>query len=88
MFAAANRDPRFWEAPEDYRVERDTRHALGWGYGVHGCVGRVLAQTEAQALLGTLIEAVESIAIAGLYEPWMTTVGHGPSKQLVKLNFA
>jgi cytochrome P450 len=88
MFAAANRDPRFWDAPEEYRLERDTRHSLGWGYGVHGCVGRMLAQTEAQALLGTLVREVESFALAGDYEPWMTTVGHGPMRQPVRLTFA
>lgn len=87
MFAAANRDPRYWDAPDAYRVDRETKHSLGWGYGIHGCVGRVLAQTEAQALLGTLVDAVESFEIAGEYEPWMTTVGHGPIKQPVRLKF-
>ncbi len=88
MFAAANRDPRFWDAPDEYRIERDTKHSLGWGYGVHGCVGRMLAQTEAQALLGTIVREVEGFEIAGEYEPWMTTVGHGPMKQPVRLSFA
>ena len=88
MFAAANRDPRFWSGPEAYDITRDTKHSLGWGYGVHGCVGRMLAQTEAQALLGSFIREVESVEIAGDYEPWMTTVGHGPMRQPVKLNFA
>ena len=88
MFAAANRDPRYWDAPDEYRLERDTRHSLGWGYGVHGCVGRVLATMEAQALLGEIVRQVESIELAGPYEPWMTTVGHGPIRQPVKLNFA
>ena len=88
MFAAANRDPRFWDDPETYDIERDTRHSLGWGYGVHGCVGRMLAQTEAQAFLGTIVREVESFEIAGEYEPWMTTVGHGPIKQPVRLKFA
>lgn len=88
MFAAANRDPRFWDAPEEYRIERDTKHSLGWGYGVHGCVGRVLATMEAQALLGNIVREVESIELAGPYEPWMTTVGHGPIRQPVRLTFA
>jgi cytochrome P450 len=88
MFAAANRDPRFWDAPDAYRLDRDTRHSLGWGYGVHGCVGRTLATMEAQALLGAIVAQVESIALAGPYEPWMTTVGHGPIRQPVKLKFA
>lgn len=88
MFAAANRDPRFWDAPEQYRIDRDTKHSLGWGYGVHACVGRVLAQMEAQALLGTIVRDVASIELAGPYEPWMTTVGHGPMRQPVRLRFA
>ena len=57
MFAAANRDPRYWDAPDEYRLDRDTQHSLGWGYGVHGCVGRVLATMEAQALLGEIVAA-------------------------------
>jgi cytochrome P450 len=88
MFAAANRDPRFWDAPDAYRLDRDTKHSLGWGYGVHGCVGRTLAQMEASALLGAIVEQVESIELAGDYEPWMTTVGHGPIRQPIRLNFA
>lgn len=88
MFAAANRDPRFWEAPEEYRIDRDTKHSLGWGYGVHGCVGRVLAQSEANALLGTMVREIAGFELAGEYEPWMTTVGHGPMRQPVKLHFA
>ncbi len=88
MFAAANRDPRFWDDPLAYRLDRDTKHSLGWGYGVHGCVGRTLAQMEASALLGAVIRDVKSIEIAGPYEPWMTTVGHGPIRQPILLNFA
>ena len=88
MFAAANRDPRYWDAPDEYRLDRDTKHSLGWGYGVHGCVGRVLAQMEASALLGEIVARVEAIELAGDYEPWMTTVGHGPIRQPIKLKFA
>ena len=88
MFAAANRDPRFWDAPDDYRFDRDNKHSLGWGYGIHGCVGRTLAQMEASALLGEIVAQIESIALAGEYEPWMTTVGHGPIRQPVRFKFA
>ena len=88
MFAAANRDPRFWDTPEKYRIDRDTKHSLGWGYGIHACVGRVLAQMESAALLGTIVREVKTVELAGEYEPWMTTVGHGPIRQPVKLAFA
>ena len=48
MFAAANRDPRAWSNPDQYDLSRDLKKQVGWGYGVHACVGRVLAQLEAQ----------------------------------------
>ena len=47
-----------------------------------------LAAMEAQALLGAVVAQVESIELAGPYEPWMTTVGHGPIRQPVRLKFA
>ncbi len=87
MFAAANRDPRFWQDPETYRIGRDLKHSLGFGYGIHACVGRTLAYMEADALLGALVREVERIELAGEIEPWMTTVGHGPAKVPVRLFF-
>lgn len=88
MFAAANRDPRFWEAPETYKIGRDLKHSLGFGYGVHACVGRTLAYMEADALLGALARDLERVELVGEVEPWMTTVGHGPAKLPVRLHFA
>ena len=88
MFAAANRDPRRWEAPDRFDVRRNNRDNLGFGYGVHACVGRVLALVEAEALLGALTERIERFEAAGDPEPWMTTIGHGPIRLPVKLRFA
>jgi len=85
MFAAANRDPRRWQDPLRFDVKRDHRGHLGWGYGIHSCVGRVLAQLEADALLGAVIEHIERFEPAGEPEPWMTTIGHGSAKLPVKL---
>jgi cytochrome P450 len=85
MFAAANRDPRAWSDPDRYDLKRDLRKQVGWGYGVHACVGRVLAQLEAQALLAELARRVSRIEIAGDPEPWMTTIGHGPAKLPIRL---
>jgi cytochrome P450 len=80
MFAAANRDPRAWTAPDDFEVERNLKNQVGWGYGIHACVGRVLAQLETQVLLGEIARRIESIEPAGEMELWMTTIGHGPAK--------
>lgn len=88
MFAAANRDPRKWKDPDRFDVKRDHRGHVGWGYGVHSCVGRVLAGLEADALLGAIAEHIESFEAAGEPEPWMTTIGHGPAKLPVKITAA
>jgi len=87
MFAAANRDPRRWERPLEFDVRRNTAGSLGFGHGVHACVGRVLALLEADALLGALIEQVAAFEPAGEPEPWMTTIGHGPIRLPVTLRF-
>ena len=85
MFAAANRDPRAWSDPDRFDLDRDLRRQVGWGYGVHACVGRVLAQLEAHALLTELARRIARIELAGAPEPWMTTIGHGPAKLPVRL---
>jgi 4-methoxybenzoate monooxygenase (O-demethylating) len=85
MFAAANRDPRAWSDPDQYDLGRDLKKQVGWGYGVHACVGRVLAQLEASALLAEVARRIARIEIAGDAEPWMTTIGHGPAKLPVRL---
>lgn len=88
MFAAANRDPRKWPDPERFDIRRDLRGHIGWGYGIHACVGRVLALLEADALLGALIKHVERFEPAGEPEPWMTTIGHGPAKLPLRIHAA
>ena len=47
-FASANRDEDIFERSEEYDITRsfDNDH-LGFGYGEHGCPGRLLAQTSA-----------------------------------------
>lgn len=80
MFAAANRDPRQWPQADNFDVRRDNRGHLGWGLGIHACVGRVLAGLEADALLRAVARHIRSFEAAGEAQPWMTTIGHGPEK--------
>ena len=50
MNDAANRDPRRFEAPEEFRLDRpDGRQHLGFGHGIHTCAGSPLARAEAHA---------------------------------------
>jgi cytochrome P450 len=87
MFAAANRDPRRWENPLQFDVTRNTAGSLGFGHGVHACVGRVLALLEAEALLSAVVEQIAAFEAAGEPEPWMTTIGHGPIRLPVAARF-
>jgi cytochrome P450 len=88
LFAAANRDPRKWAEPDRFDVRRELRGHVGWGFGIHACVGRTLAQLEAEALLGAIVRHVEKFEPAGELEPWMTTIGHGPARLPVRITFA
>lgn len=88
LFAAANRDPRRWVDPERFDISRNLRGQVGWGAGVHTCVGKTLAQLEADAMLGAMARRIERFEAAGEPEPWMTTIGHGPAKLPVRMHAA
>jgi cytochrome P450 len=88
LFAAANRDPRKWQDPDRFDIRRDLRGQLGWGYGIHACVGRPLALLEAEALLGAIVRHIERYEPAGEPEPWMTAIGHGPARLPVRVHAA
>jgi len=88
MFAAANRDPGKWSDPDRFDIRRDLRGHLGWGYGIHACVGRSLALLEAEALLQALVRHIEHFEPAGEVEPWLTTIGHGPARLPVRIRAA
>ena len=64
FLGAANRDPRRWERPDEYDISRRSAGHVGFGTGIHGCVGAVLARLEGEAVLGALARKVASIEIA------------------------
>jgi 4-methoxybenzoate monooxygenase (O-demethylating) len=65
FLGAANRDPRRWERPDDYNIARKTIGHVGFGSGIHQCVGMLLARLEGECVLSSLARKVRSIAIAG-----------------------
>ena len=54
FLGAANRDPRRWERPDDYDIARRNAGHVGFGAGIHGCVGQVLARLEGELVLAAL----------------------------------
>lgn len=65
LYASANRDEDFWDAPETFDIHRDAGRHLGFGHGTHGCAGQGLARLEGQALLNALADRVERIEPTG-----------------------
>jgi cytochrome P450 len=64
-YGAANRDPRKWEDPARFDVQRRAMDHLGFGHGVHQCIGNNLARMEIAALLTALAKRVRRIELHG-----------------------
>lgn len=65
FFAAANRDPRRWADPDAFDLTRDPSGHVGFGMGIHQCVGQHVARLEAESLLTALLARVTSLEPAG-----------------------
>lgn len=65
FLASANRDPRRWDGPERYDIERRVSGHVGFGSGVHMCVGQLLARLEGEAVLDALARRATAIEQTG-----------------------
>ncbi len=59
LWGSANRDERKWDQPEQFDIRRRNNDHLGFGHGIHTCVGMHLAKMEITALLRALLKRVE-----------------------------
>lgn len=63
LFAAANRDERAFPDPDGFDISRSPKRHLGFGSGIHMCVGMHLAQMEMVALLRAMIPRIGRIEV-------------------------
>src|SRR5918911_5101554 len=62
---AANRDERRFPDPDTFDITRDRGRHLGFGEGVHGCLGAPLARLEARIALEEALPVLGDYELAG-----------------------
>ena len=62
---AANRDPRKFENPNEFQVDRkNVREHIAFGRGIHTCAGAPLARVEGQVTINRLLDRTREIRIS------------------------
>ena len=64
-YPSANRDEDVFDRPFDFDISRSPNKHLSFGFGVHYCLGAMLARMEIKALLTELVPRVKSMELAG-----------------------
>lgn len=64
MNIAANRDPEAYPDPDRFDISRNPTNHLGFGVGIHYCLGAPLARIEGQLALAALLQAFPDIALS------------------------
>jgi cytochrome P450 len=61
--SAANRDPRKWDEPARFKIDRDTAGILSFGDGVHRCLGQMVARLEAECFIKEFLKRVKKVEL-------------------------
>jgi cytochrome P450 len=65
LFGSANRDPRVFTDPDRFDVARpNAAEHIGFGGGIHVCIGAPLARIELEASLRSLVERAPGLQLA------------------------
>jgi hypothetical protein len=68
LLVAANRDERHYENPEIFTLHRNARDHMGFGFGIHSCVGAAMARMEGRVAFEEILKMMPNYEIeeAGL----------------------
>jgi cytochrome P450 len=82
---AANYDPRQWPEPEKFDIARKASGHVGFGVGIHGCAGQMIARLEIEVLLSVLARRVSRIERIGDYEYALNNTTRGLGRLPVRI---
>jgi len=74
LIGAANRDPAQFRDPDRLDVGRSDVKMLSFGGGIHFCLGAMLARTEGQIAIGTLLARVRNLELATETLQWRSHI--------------
>jgi cytochrome P450 len=69
MWISANRDSRVFEAPDNFRLDRDPTKNLLYGDGLHVCPGAPLARLEMRVCMEELLARTNKIELVSGHPP-------------------
>jgi cytochrome P450 len=64
-YSSANRDELVFDDPFEFRLDRKDNAQLGFGYGIHVCLGQHLARLEMRVLWEELFDRLASVELSG-----------------------
>lgn len=76
VFGAANRDARRFPDPDQFDIERNVRGHVGFGHGVHACLGMHLARLEMSCLFESLADRIKRVELVGPVIPAVNSTIH------------
>jgi cytochrome P450 len=79
LYSSANRDDEHFSCADQFQMERKPNHHLGFGHGVHFCVGAPLARLEGRLMFEALTQRLPGLRLAAqrlVHNPDLVNYGY------------